>query len=67
MNPLVHEGEVTVDQQLPGNIGVSASYVFSRALHLPVFTDANLSPTIGHQNLHLSGRQHLYRAVLHQR
>jgi Carboxypeptidase regulatory-like domain/TonB dependent receptor len=45
VNPMVHEGEVTVDQQLPGNIGVSASYVFSRALHLPVFTDANLSPT----------------------
>ncbi len=44
-NPLVHEGEVTVDQQLPGNVGVSASYVFSRALHLPVFTDANLAPT----------------------
>ncbi len=45
VNPLVHEAEVTVDQQLPGNIGVSASWVFSRALHLPVFTDANLSPT----------------------
>jgi hypothetical protein len=42
---LVHEGEVTIDQQLPGNIGVSASYVFSRALHLPVFTDGNLTPT----------------------
>ncbi len=36
---------MTIDQQLPGNIGISASYVFSRALHLPVFTDANLSPT----------------------
>ncbi len=45
VNPLVHEGEVTVEQQLPGNIGVSASYVFSRALHLPVFVDANLGTT----------------------
>lgn len=45
VNPLVHEGEVTIDQLLPGNIGVSASYVFSRALHLPVFTDGNLAPT----------------------
>ena len=45
VNPLVHEGEVTVDQQLPGNVGVSASYVFSRALHLPVFVDANLGTT----------------------
>ena len=45
VNPLVHEGEVSFDQQLPGNIGFSASYVFSRALHLPVFIDANLGPT----------------------
>ena len=36
---------MTIDQLLPGNIGVSASYVFSRALHLPVFTDGNLAPT----------------------
>ena len=45
VNPLVHEGEVTIDQQLPGNIGISGSWVFSRALHLPVFTDGNLSQT----------------------
>jgi len=45
VNPLVHEGEVTIDQVLPGNVGVSASYVFSRGLHLPVFTDGNLTPT----------------------
>jgi hypothetical protein len=44
-NPLVHEGEVTIDQQLPFNMGVSASYVFTRALHLPVFVDANLGTT----------------------
>jgi hypothetical protein len=45
VNPLVHEAEVTIDQQLPGNIGISGSWVFSRALHLPAFTDGNLGPT----------------------
>ena len=45
VNPLVHEADVTIDQELPGNIGISGSWVFSRALHLPVFTDGNLGPT----------------------
>ncbi len=45
VNPLVHEADVTIDQQLPGNIGISGSWVFSRALHLPVFTDGNLNET----------------------
>jgi hypothetical protein len=45
VNPLVHEADVTIDQQLPGNIGISGSWVFSRALHLPVFTDGNLGET----------------------
>ena len=45
VNPTVYEGEASIDQQLPGNMGISASYVFSRALHLPVFVDANLGAT----------------------
>jgi len=45
VNPLVHEADVSIDQQLPGNIGVSGSWVFSRALHLPAFTDGNLGQT----------------------
>ena len=44
VNPLVHEGEVTVEHQLPGNMSISASYVFSRALRLPMFIDTNLRP-----------------------
>lgn len=44
VNPLVHEGELAVENQLPGNIAVSASWLFSRGLHLPVFSDANLAP-----------------------
>lgn len=45
VNPLVHEGELTVERQLPGNISVSLGYLFSRALRLPVFVDGNLAPT----------------------
>jgi hypothetical protein len=45
VNPLVHEGELTVEKQLPFGMSASASYVFSRGLHLPVFVDANIAPT----------------------
>jgi len=44
VNPLVHEGELTIERELPGSLSLSAAYVFSRALHLPVFVDANLAP-----------------------
>jgi hypothetical protein len=45
VNPLVHEGDLTVEHQLPGNIALSASWLFSRGLHLPVFSDANVAPS----------------------
>ena len=35
VNPLVHEAEFTVEQQLPGGIALSAGWLFSRGLHLP--------------------------------
>ena len=44
VNPLVHEGNFTVERQLRGGFVVSGSYVFSRALHLPVYIDANVAP-----------------------
>ncbi len=44
VNPLVHEGEFNIEHAIPGNMTVSASYVFSRALHLPMFIDTNLQP-----------------------
>ena len=44
VNPLIHEGDVTIEHQLPGNISVSGAWLFSRGLHLPVFVDANLAP-----------------------
>ena len=44
VNPLVHEGDVTIEKQLPGNVSISGAWLFSRGLHLPVFVDANLAP-----------------------
>jgi hypothetical protein len=44
VNPLVHEAEFTVEQQLPGGLALSTGWLFSRGLHLPVFTDANIAP-----------------------
>ncbi len=43
-NPSAYSGDVTLERQLPGAIGVSVAYVFSRGLHLPIFNDANLAP-----------------------
>jgi hypothetical protein len=45
VNPRVHEGDVTVERQLPGGISGSVAYVVSRGLHLPIFQDANLAPS----------------------
>src|SRR5580704_13619525 len=45
VNPPVHEGEFTIEQQLPGNMSFSLGYLFARGLHLPVFIDSNLSPS----------------------
>ncbi len=40
--PLAYEGELSVEQALPGQMTLSVGYVGSRALRLPVFLDANL-------------------------
>jgi hypothetical protein len=45
VNPLVHEGELTIEQRLPGKMSLDVGYIFSRGLHLPVFVDGNLGPT----------------------
>jgi len=47
VNPLVHQGDVTVEKELPGNMAVTAAYVVSRALRLPAYIDANLAPSTG--------------------
>jgi hypothetical protein len=43
VNPVAHQGEVSVERQLWGNASVSATYLMSRATRLPVFVDANLA------------------------
>ena len=47
VNPLVHEGDVTFEKQLPMNMGATVAYVVSRGLRLPVYVDANLAPATG--------------------
>jgi len=44
VNPLVHEGDITIEKQVPGNLSISGAWLFSRGLHLPAFVDANLAP-----------------------
>jgi hypothetical protein len=44
VNPMVHEGEVTVEHQLPKDMSISGSYVMSRGMHLPMFYDSNIAP-----------------------
>jgi Carboxypeptidase regulatory-like domain/TonB dependent receptor len=44
VNPRTHEGDVTLERQLPGDLSASAAYVVSRGEHLPIFVDANLAP-----------------------
>ncbi len=45
VNPRVHEGDITLERQLPGGISGSVAYVVSRGEHLPIFVDANLAPS----------------------
>jgi hypothetical protein len=40
--PNAHEASLSVEQLLPGKFTLSMGYVGTRALHLPVFIDANL-------------------------
>jgi hypothetical protein len=44
VNPLVHEGDITIEKQVLGNVSISGAWLFSRGLHLPAFVDANLAP-----------------------
>ena len=45
VNPSAHEGEVTIERQLPGRMTVSATYLLTRGLHLPASYDSNVKPT----------------------
>jgi hypothetical protein len=45
VNPAAHEGEISIERQLPGQMTVSATYLLTRGLHLPASYDANVAPT----------------------
>jgi hypothetical protein len=45
VNPLSHQGEVTVEKELHGNMSILASYVVGRTLRLPMFYDSNIAPS----------------------
>ena len=45
VNPRTHQGEVTVEREIPGGFSASAAYVVTRGLRLPIFVDANLAPS----------------------
>jgi len=44
-NPYTHSIDLAVEQQLPGNISFSISYIGTRGMRLPYFIDANLPRT----------------------
>jgi hypothetical protein len=43
LEPMVHEAEIGVEQQLPGNISASETIMFTKGQHLPVCTEANVA------------------------
>jgi hypothetical protein len=45
VNPAAHEGELTIERQLPGRMTISATYLLTRGLHLPASYDSNVAPT----------------------
>jgi hypothetical protein len=45
VNPVAHEVELTIERQLPGRMSLSATYLLTRANHLPASYDANVAPT----------------------
>jgi hypothetical protein len=45
VNPYAHEGEVAIERQLPARMTISATYLLTRGLRLPVSYDANVRPT----------------------
>jgi len=42
--PMALEGEAGIEQQLPGHLALTATYVFTRGTHLPAYWDSNLAP-----------------------
>lgn len=48
--PIAHEAELGVEQQLPAKMTLSAGYVGTRALRLPIFIDSNIARSTSTRN-----------------
>jgi len=44
VNPVAHEVELTIERQLPGRMSLAATYLLTRANHLPADWDVNVAP-----------------------
>lgn len=44
LEPMVHEAELGVEQQLPGGISASETLMFTKGQHLPTCPDVNVAP-----------------------
>ena len=44
LEPMVNEGEIGVEHQLPDDISVSETFMLTKGQHLPTCPDANLAP-----------------------
>jgi hypothetical protein len=46
VRPRAYQFQTAIEQQLPGNLNLSVSYVFTRGVHLPSNPDANIASNI---------------------
>jgi hypothetical protein len=46
VNPRAYEGEVALERQIPGNMSLTVSYIWTRGVHLPAINDENLAPSV---------------------
>ena len=44
LNPYSHEVDLTLEQQLPGQLTLSVGWVANRGMRLPVYIDTNIAP-----------------------
>jgi hypothetical protein len=54
-NPMVHEIDLVFEREIAKNTGVSVSYLFTQATHLPAFIDLNLPPPTTYKSYIISG------------
>jgi outer membrane receptor protein involved in Fe transport len=45
VTPRAYEGELALERQLPGQMSLTASWIWTRGVHLPQYVDENIAPT----------------------